>query len=1229
MEKVIETWLAPPQRQEYDPILAAAFARGDEAYSRTCRCGRKEGGGEWVIRATKARILKSSRVDSRDNTHIGWKRDLNLTLFAGQELPEVIYGDNSLEVCHAPTGLRISFTALAALRCWALLDHPPIPHWAELLQAQLESKNAAAAGGKSSRKKGQKTETQTVGTGAHQWDYTFTTSFEGCTDVIPAEGEDDEKDWGGKDTTTNHFGYGLPARPSSNGDSCYARPAVDLACGKSKLRGALCNCTNGRTPLIRRPVSVSAHLTSPHLSPSSQQPIAARSSKASSASMVHEGKEQRTLPPPPPPPPPEWLPVPTEGQKNMDIAAMVREELPLPQPPVAVEERRSRPEELPFFDTVDFWLDNLDPHSLSFLRASVIATRSFWAVQLRFFVRVNGVKARLIDTKYTCRFGSNSEVYREHSWREGSWNELVRGLNGASRNPAGTKAPRHVDFGGFGDLIAFRNLPLLRPPSYHMLVLPHKPASLLPEATSTVQSKPNSLWTVSRVSPTKCFDLCGCYEWVGTIRRDYGIKESGVTSIPSAIIVPDGGASVQAMRFTVAGSGRGDGSIMWHRLAPEGVSFLTAALSPLVGSRERCSVSVASEYADIPTAPKQPHPQQCAGCYLLALGDNRGAVHIWDAMTGVPLSNYSLLPPAPPLSITPTADGSTSNCRNHAVSKGWPTQHWVGHLCWNTPSKNPTNGIHKGEDSVHLMLAAAAGRTATMTAVSIATQAQSGASTPRSAAVGSEEEGGDGEDETRREIIAVSPSMVYTSLAARREHPLADGTGTVSAIGLMRSAALSSPLPPSPPSSGVAGHSLAIGGYGGIYWLHEKAETRLSQKRTALPISQGTTGAEEVDSGKDFEGASSVCDSPSSHNRPHEIGATATITFAISPEERWLAVGCLDRRMRIFDLKQSTGTSEDAGTVVELTRGENEEEAPRVELHSLKNQPHLNGESGRVVKWLDSGRCVVRLDDGRGPFNIAPKNLKRISTHHINKNGEDYGRGEFGHRGGLNKGSTNAVDWVGFDGPVKTILFSGDHRGGSGRGEWLAAMGGSTLLVIPRRLRPGKAPIRCVVTCPHDSQETNFGALAWCPFPPAGRLSASISSPSAPPTPLSLSDDSASTKSIRQSDSSLLAAMNASSGRTYVFDVASTNEAVPRCCAPLLVVDPPGDIAAGRAIGGASQHVLFVEAFREEWPAPGGDESASTADSSSAANSKRNGDKKERIPAMLISHGNSAAVYLI
>ena len=37
--------------------------------------------------------------DAHDRTHVGWKRDMNLTLITGQELPEVLFGDCSLEVC--------------------------------------------------------------------------------------------------------------------------------------------------------------------------------------------------------------------------------------------------------------------------------------------------------------------------------------------------------------------------------------------------------------------------------------------------------------------------------------------------------------------------------------------------------------------------------------------------------------------------------------------------------------------------------------------------------------------------------------------------------------------------------------------------------------------------------------------------------------------------------------------------------------------------------------------------------------------------------------------------------------------------------------------------------------------------------------------------------------------------------------------------------------------------
>ena len=56
-----------------------------------------------------------------------------------------------------------------------------------------------------------------------------------------------------------------------------------------------------------------------------------------------------------------------------------------------------------FFDSVDLWLDNLDPQSLSLLRVRVFFAADFWVACLRCFVRVNGVKARVLDTR--CELG--------------------------------------------------------------------------------------------------------------------------------------------------------------------------------------------------------------------------------------------------------------------------------------------------------------------------------------------------------------------------------------------------------------------------------------------------------------------------------------------------------------------------------------------------------------------------------------------------------------------------------------------------------------------------------------------------------------------------------------------------------------------------------------------------------------------------------------------------------
>ena len=50
----------------------------------------------------------------------------------------------------------------------------------------------------------------------------------------------------------------------------------------------------------------------------------------------------------------------------------------------------------------------------------------------------------------------------------------------------------------------------------------------------------------------------------------------------------------------------------------------------------------------------------------------------------------------------------------------------------------------------------------------------------------------------------------------------------------------------------------------------------------------------------------------------------------------------------------------------------------RVELHGLKAKPELNGQRG-VVAGFDaaSGRCKVKLEDGRGPFKLKMGNLKK------------------------------------------------------------------------------------------------------------------------------------------------------------------------------------------------------------------------------------------------------------
>lgn len=196
-----------------------------------------------------------------------------------------------------------------------------------------------------------------------------------------------------------------------------------------------------------------------------------------------------------------------------------------------------------------------------------------------------------------------------------------------------------------------------------------------------------------------------------------------------------------------------------------------------------------------------------------------------------------------------------------------------------------------------------------------------------------------------------------------------------------------------------------------------------------------------------------------------EIGATATLAVATSPDKQLVAVGCLDKRMRIFEL-------------------------------------HKDDTTGQT-----------------------------------------------------------STDWVGFDGPVTSVAWSAT-------GKWIAAAGGTALLVIPNeRLIPrsalagrGDPPIRCIVPGSMARGEgiSTFGEITWC-----SRIASA---------------------SAVVCEESLLAAIERPTGRVYLYSVAAQclDGGVPRHAAPLLSLDPPG-----KGLGALQQcssigHVAFVTECGQE-----------------------------------------------
>eukprot|EP00501_MAST-03F_sp_TOSAG23-6_P001799 GSMAST32.ASY1.ANO1.1877.1 assembled CDS len=283
------------------------------------------------------------------------------------------------------------------------------------------------------------------------------------------------------------------------GRSIYSRTAVDLARGPPILRKPLCKCVSGGVPLVKF-----------------------RNDSDASKSTVSLSDISPSVPPSP-----QWRPT----HEKVDIRNLMKTQ-PHPQ----------------FREIIDLWRDNLDPQSLCFLRAKVFVCANFWALYLRCFARVNGVMARVIDTRFVCKASEPNIVLRERSWREGNWEKY-----------AGKDAAAYLDFyGGDGDELAVQRLPLLRPPITEKLTIPSHTKTYIGSDYTAVGS--NS------------------YLWKRNLRCE---------SI-SVFVVTAEGRGIEMLNAAT-------GDTKWSRASPEGTTIVSAAVYPFASSTHECRLALGTE----------------------------------------------------------------------------------------------------------------------------------------------------------------------------------------------------------------------------------------------------------------------------------------------------------------------------------------------------------------------------------------------------------------------------------------------------------------------------------------------------------------------------------------------------------------------------------------------------------------------------------------------------------
>ena len=219
-----------------------------------------------------------------------------------------------------------------------------------------------------------------------------------------------------------------------------------------------------------------------------------------------------------------------------------------------------------------------------------------------------------------------------------------------------------------------------------------------------------------------------------------------------------------------------------------------------------------------------------------------------------------------------------------------------------------------------------------------------------------------------------------------------------------------------------------------------------------------------------------------------------------------------------------------AGRSAVLVLAHNEDEKFAQILSSLESRKgtitgiSFGGNNALAVASYGEVQWLAKEDDA------LPSTLKRgaaaIQCIDISPDGEKVAVGFLDKTLRVYTNNNDATDWVGFNAPLKSVSFS---RGGS----WLAAMGGSTILVLPKILDLKSEPS---IICRTRGQTAGDGCDGTC-----YRFATMKWSPS----------------EVEDAEENIIVALDAQVGMVHVFDVRKTNQAWPRRAQLIMTVRPP------------------------------------------------------------------------